>query len=150
MKSQSGSRIINKRINDIVKKTDDILKQDENIIKQIENKDKLFATHMKYMSNVAKYPTYGNSDVFYYSSGEKLLPDLLDDLRNAKKFIFLEYFSIKSKNVFDSNYSYNKINIYFLIIIKENLLYAILKYNNKINYITLKIIYFSINFLFIL
>ena len=101
MKSQSGSRIINKRINEIVKKTEDKLVQDENIENEIKEKDPLFATNVEYLSKHAKYPTYDNSLVSYYSSGEELLPELLDDMMSAKEFIFLEFFIVSEGFMWD-------------------------------------------------
>lgn len=101
MKSQSGSRLINKRINEIVKKTEDKLVQNEDLVEEIKEKDKLFATNVNYLSKHAKYPIYDNSVVSYFTSGEELLPELLEDMKNAKEFIFLEYFIVSEGFMWD-------------------------------------------------
>ncbi len=44
--------------------------------------------------NSASYPVYGNTETEYYPLGDKMFPNLIDDLRSAKRFIFMEYFII--------------------------------------------------------
>ena len=48
----------------------------------------------EYLENYAGYPSYKNGGVTYYESGEKMFPDMLDALRAAEKYIFIEYFII--------------------------------------------------------
>ena len=45
---------------------------------------------------------YKNTDVTYLESGEKKYGILLDELKKAKNFIFLEYFIIEQGEVWDS------------------------------------------------
>ncbi|WP_296708065.1 cardiolipin synthase [Eubacterium sp.] len=101
MTTQSGSRVINRKINYIVKKTEDKLVQNPELFKEIEERDRLFATNVNYLSKHAKYPTYDNSVVTYFRCGEELLPDLLEDLKKAKEFIFLEYFIVSEGFMWD-------------------------------------------------
>ena len=46
---------------------------------------------MKYLRR-AGFPIYRNTDVKYYELADRLFPDMLAELKNAKKFIFLEFF----------------------------------------------------------
>jgi cardiolipin synthase len=48
----------------------------------------------KYVASYAGYPVYKNGEVKYYKSGEEAFPEMLDELRKAKKYILLEYFII--------------------------------------------------------
>lgn len=48
----------------------------------------------RYAWDNGRYPAYGNTAVRYLSSGEESLEAMLDDLRRAEKFIFLEFFII--------------------------------------------------------
>lgn len=52
--------------------------------------------------NAGSYPVYGGTQTKYYSLGDKFFPDMLDDVRNAKKFIFMEYFIIESGEIWDA------------------------------------------------
>ncbi len=48
----------------------------------------------RYLLDYAGYPAFQEGSVTYYESGEKLFPALKAELKNAKKFILLEYFII--------------------------------------------------------
>ena len=48
----------------------------------------------KYTEDYAGSLVYLNTDVRYYPMGEDVWPDFVDDLKEAKKYIFLEYFII--------------------------------------------------------
>lgn len=58
--------------------------------------------NLQYILNRTPYPITTNNQVTYYEIGEKLYPDLLKALQEAQKFIFLEYFIIKSGVMWDS------------------------------------------------
>lgn len=65
--------------------------QDEPIKKEIESKN---LDELKYIMNYAKYPISKNNEITYYKCGEEFFPELLKELKKAKKFIFMEYFII--------------------------------------------------------
>lgn len=47
-----------------------------------------------YLETYGHYPAYTDGDVEYFASGEKIFPKMLEALREAKEYIFLEYFII--------------------------------------------------------
>ena len=49
----------------------------------------------QYIREASSYHAYKQTAVDYYTRGEHLFANLLDDLNQAEKFIFLEYFIIK-------------------------------------------------------
>lgn len=51
--------------------------------------------------NSASYPVYGNTETKYYPLGDLFFPDLVRDIRAAKKFVFMEYFIIDSGEVWN-------------------------------------------------
>ena len=55
----------------------------------------------KYLEGSAGYPTAKNTTVRYYRVGEEMYADLLPELENAEKFIFLEYFIIRPGEMWD-------------------------------------------------
>lgn len=75
---------------------------DTEIAEQIKNEDFYAFQQSYYISSRAGYPIYREEDSTYYSSGEKVYPQLLADLENAEHFIFLEYFIIEPGKMFDS------------------------------------------------
>ena len=48
-----------------------------------------------YIAKYGPWPGWKGTSARYFSSGEEMFPHLLEDLRNAKKFIFLETFIIR-------------------------------------------------------
>ena len=48
-----------------------------------------------YIAKYGPWPAWQNTSVQYYSSGEEMFPRLLEDLRKAQRFIFLETFIIR-------------------------------------------------------
>ena len=69
--------------------------QDEEILKEIK---KRYSNNLNYILDIAKYPITTNNKVNYYDMGEKFYEELLKSLKDAKKFIFMEYFIINKKS----------------------------------------------------
>ena len=67
---------------------------DNQITKEIDDKGKDI---LKYLNNYLKFPVSKNNLVNYYKSGEEFFPNYLEDLKNAKEYIFLEYFIISNE-----------------------------------------------------
>ncbi len=95
-----GSRLV-RNINKNANITKDYLKQDEKILEEIDNEDKSIYPQAQYISKQGGYPIYNNSKVTYFKSGEDAFPDILKELKKAKKYIFLEYFIIGFGNMWD-------------------------------------------------
>ena len=55
-----------------------------------------------YLFNNTEYPVYDDSKVTYYPTGESKYIALMEALKGAKKFIFLEYFIVKEGFMLDS------------------------------------------------
>lgn len=55
------------------------------------------------------FPLYRNTHGKYYKLGELQFKDMIDDLKNAKKFIFLEYFIISSGELWNNVYEILKL-----------------------------------------
>ena len=56
---------------------------------------------MGYVSNVCKYPAWNNTKVDYFPSGERMYAKMLEDLKRAEKFIFIEFFIINKSTMWD-------------------------------------------------
>lgn len=50
----------------------------------------------RYVSEYGPYPAWKNSTAKYYPCGEAMYPDLLVDLEKAERFIFLEFFIVRT------------------------------------------------------
>lgn len=56
------------------------------------DRDQLKLAH--YMSEYVGYPLHVNSDAIYFSSGEAKFAALLEELKKAERYIFMEYFIV--------------------------------------------------------
>ncbi|MGN1024716.1 MAG: cardiolipin synthase [Lachnospiraceae bacterium] len=54
-----------------------------------------------YISTCEHFPIYRNQSYTYYPSGEKGYPAMLEALKSAEKFIFMEYFTIEPGRMWD-------------------------------------------------
>ncbi|BBF44306.1 cardiolipin synthetase [Lachnospiraceae bacterium KM106-2] len=70
------------------------LNQDPSVVKEIEEQGGYAVGQVHYLSKKVGYPIYKNTDVKYYSIGEDYFEDLIYELKQAKHFIFMEYFIV--------------------------------------------------------
>ncbi len=86
---------IRKRISDVSELyIDDALPSSEEILEKTSQINPHMSGQMQYVVN-NKFPVYENSSAKYYSLGDDMFPDLLEELKSAEKFIFIEMFIIK-------------------------------------------------------
>lgn len=71
------------------------LKTDTDAIAGLKEADPGVAQQSKYIRDWAQFPLYKNSKTKYYPCGEMMFADMLEAMRRAEKFIFLEYFIIE-------------------------------------------------------
>ncbi len=68
--------------------------QQEEVLNSIEDLDKIVRGQVGYIKNCSNFPVYSHTETKYYKSGEENFPDMLEALKNAKHYIFVEYFII--------------------------------------------------------
>ena len=89
-----GHRVLNRRLSQLMDETARFLPseppQPEAMLESAPELEGL----TRYAWQHGRYPVYGNTDVKYLSSGEASLEAMLEDLRQARDFIFLEFFII--------------------------------------------------------
>lgn len=56
----------------------------------------------EYIREWGHFPLYRNTATKYYKCGEEMFPDMLEALKSAEHFIFLEYFIIEEGYMFDT------------------------------------------------
>ncbi len=91
------NRILHKKF---VKRLDVIENQqvkvdDEIVLDKMKKEDKQAYLQAKLLKKLAHTNVYQNTDMKYFDMGEKLFASMMEDLRKAQKFIFLEYFIIE-------------------------------------------------------
>lgn len=81
------------------------LKIDEKTYDELKDIDKQKYHQAMLLSKTTDMPLYKNSDVEFLDSGEKYFEHMLQDISKAKKYIFLEWFSIIEGTMWDKLYS---------------------------------------------
>ena len=77
-------------------------KQDEALLEEMGREIPDLKGQFNYISRAAGYPFYRNTGFDYYELGDIGFPVMLEEMRKAKKFIFLEYFIIEKGELWDS------------------------------------------------
>lgn len=74
------------------------LEQNREILEQIKTEDKAAYGQIKYINDCARFPVFQHTQSTYYKSAEDCFPVLLEKLRGAKHYIFMEYFIIEEQD----------------------------------------------------
>lgn len=78
------------------------LEANDHILTEIEAEDVTAANQSRYLSRFANCPPYKNSSTEYLPTGEAKFAKLLEELKKAKHYIFLEYFIIEEGIMWNS------------------------------------------------
>lgn len=76
-------------------KSQQVKTEDQEAFSMLKKKDKQAYLNANLLCKLADSYLYQNTDAKYYNMGEKLFAVMLEDLKKAEKFIFLEYFIIE-------------------------------------------------------
>ena len=83
---------LRKRMLSLKAKNEKYLEQDPETAYKLEQRDTYHARQSQFLYRESGYPVYTDTTVEYLSPGEKFFPRMLEELENAEKYIFLEYF----------------------------------------------------------
>lgn len=85
-----------------LKETISFIHTDAATKEKIKATDEHFAGLCHYTEKMGGFPAYEASDITYFPSGEEKFADILEELEQAKEFIFLEYFIVERGKMWDS------------------------------------------------
>ena len=77
------------------------LKQNEKIMNELKKENVPFYQHAFYLNQVGHFPIYYAKEIKYFKIGEEFYEDFLKKLKNAKKYIFLEFFIIANDSMWN-------------------------------------------------
>ena len=98
LKSQQTPKRINKKIKNIEQEMKPYLEQDKTILNDVKKESIRVYNLANYMNNTGNFPIYKNTDIEYFPVGETKFNRLVEELKKAEKYIFMEYYIIaKSK-----------------------------------------------------
>ena len=96
-----SSRTFN-RLRASTKKAEKYYVQDPEVLQALCDSAPALKGQFRYISEDAGFPFYRNTGFDYYSLGDEGFPVMLEEMRRAEKFIFLEYFIIEKGRMWDS------------------------------------------------
>lgn len=94
IKYDVGNRKLKKNTIAYIEKSHNKIKQDEAIKLEVKSLHPKLYNLFTYINKTGSYPIFRNNDAKYYALGDEMFPDMLEAIRSAKKYIFLEYFII--------------------------------------------------------
>ena len=71
------------------------LANDDDVQRQLEQEDKRIAQTFAYMKRLTGFPVLRNASAQYYPVGELLFEQMLSALKEAKRYVFIEYFIVQ-------------------------------------------------------
>lgn len=88
----------NRRFREVEAETMANLIQDEEVAEDIQKQHPNKVQISRYLRKEG-FPIYNNTQVTYYEIGEDIIHAMIEDMKKAKKFIFLEYFIVSEGRV---------------------------------------------------
>ena len=89
-----GHRMVKERTAELIDATKDMLQQDKDTLYAPELVESGTDDLCRYVNRSGCFPIYKNTSTTFFPSGEAKFEAMLEELKKAEKFIFLEYFII--------------------------------------------------------
>lgn len=90
-----------KNMNRVSEETKGLLEQNREVYKEISG-DKDIKKQVQYFDQFAGFPVYKNTTTEYLTPGEMKFERMVEELKKAKHYIFLEYFIIEEGTMWDT------------------------------------------------
>lgn len=94
IKYDVGHRKLIKNTIAYIEKSRDKLEQDTEVLEELRLKHTKLHNLAIYINKTGSYPVFREKGLKYYALGDTMFPDMLEAMKSAKKYIFLEYFII--------------------------------------------------------
>lgn len=85
-----------------IKDTKEYAHTDDEVRADIHRDNPMIAQISDYLETAGGHPTYKNTHIDYYPLGDDFFPALLEELKKAESFIFMEYFILEEGRFWDS------------------------------------------------
>lgn len=91
-----------KRMSQIMEKMKECLNQNQETVKFLQQENNVAFNQCKYIEKYTLCPVHHNSSTEFLPSGEELFEQLVNELKSAEKFIFLEFFIIEEGKMWNT------------------------------------------------
>lgn len=89
-----GSYAVRKRLNISQVSDREILPENTEVLAKLQQENPEVAALARYIAGTGNYPVFRDTRVDYYPLGENMWKAMLEDLKRAERFIFMEFFII--------------------------------------------------------
>ena len=93
--SRHASQHLRQQVQDISTDAANKMSDHSALLNELEKHDPAIASQCKYLLRTTGMPPFAAGQTEYFTSGESLFPRLLDELRRAEKYIFIESFIVR-------------------------------------------------------
>ena len=93
--TNAGHRKIRKRERQIIAESRNMISQPENVMRELQGDYSGTKDLAAYMSRSGCFPIFDKTHVTYFPTGEEKFAAMLEELKKAEKYIFMEYFIIE-------------------------------------------------------
>lgn len=90
-----GTRGVRKALKKIIRDTACYVERQPEVLAELQKENPQVGNLAYYADTVGDYPTYKNCSVKYFPFGENKWEDMLEELKQAQEFIFMEYFIVE-------------------------------------------------------
>lgn len=97
-----GSKNHKRQLRKQIKKSEEYLQRSDKTQQQLNRLPRRAQAMFDYVQKIGGYPAYDGGEVTYFPMGKDKWEDLLEELEEAREFIFLEYFIVEQGEMWDS------------------------------------------------
>ena len=90
-----GHRMQRKKVEALIQETMTALPQSEEVLAALKEDGGAADEIVSYLSRTGCFPAYRNTEVTYFPIGEEKFAAMLEELKKAERYIFMEYFIIE-------------------------------------------------------
>lgn len=97
-----ASRLLKKRYRKLDMEAERLSPQNEEVLAALAERDPVAAGQARYMYESSHAPVFDDTETKFFPMGEDAYPVMLEELRKAERFIFLEYFIVEEGEFWNS------------------------------------------------
>ena len=93
--ANTGHRLIKERAEEMIAAAMGAIPQDPRVTEQLRKEDNYTDDLLKYLNRSGCFPAFADTDATFFPMGEAKFEAMLEELKKAEKYIYMEYFIIE-------------------------------------------------------
>jgi len=100
--SQPGTKTMYGKLKSLSEYTEKYVTRDREAFRQLSMENPQMGRLSHYLCQCDNSPVYRNTQVRYFSLGDEMFPAMVEELKKAKEYIFMEFFIVSEGRVWDT------------------------------------------------